>query len=315
MDDSTKKLVQDSWSQIAPIADKAAELFYARLFELNPTLKLLFKGPLPAQGKLLMKALDGAVMGLSDIDALLPALKNLGVRHAAYGVEEQDYDTVGTALLWTLSQGLGDEFSDEIKAAWIEVYGVVASVMKSAQATVELKGPVSPREKRLVQGSWALLAPTADTAARTFYEKLFELDPSLRVMFKSDIKEQGRKLMQMLGTAVQGLDRLDELVPSVYALGKRHTGYGVRERDYDTVAVALVFTLETDLGEILTEEVRAAWIKVYSVLADTMKSAAHEQTMAGKTQDKPRAAGKLAARAGLLVVGLLLAVTVLVGYL
>ena len=91
MDDSTKKLVQDSWAQVVPIADKAAELFYARLFELDPTLKLLFKSPLDVQGKLLMKALDGAVGSLSDLDALVPVLKGLGVRHASYGVATGQY--------------------------------------------------------------------------------------------------------------------------------------------------------------------------------------------------------------------------------
>jgi len=314
MDDSTKKLVQDSWSQVAPSADKAAELFYARLFELEPTLKLLFKAPMAAQGKLLMKALDGAVAGLSDVDALVPVLQNLGVRHAGYGVVDKDYDTVGVALLWTLGQGLGDGFTAEVEAAWTEVYGVVASVMKQAQAKVELSGPVSPREKRLVQGSWALVVPIADTAAGIFYEKLFEIEPSLRVMFKNDIKAQGKKLMQMLSTAVRGLDRLEEIVPSLQALGKRHVSYGVRDRDYDTVAEALLFTLEQGLGPTLTDEVRAAWVKVYTLLAETMKAAPHERAPAGKAQSKPPGA-KSSARTGILVVGLLLVVTLIVGYL
>lgn len=315
MDDSTKKLVQDSWAQVAPMADKAAELFYARLFELDPTLKLLFKAPLATQGKLLMKALDGAVAGLSDVEALVPVLQNLGVRHAGYGVIPKDYETVETALMWTLGQGLGDGFTDEVKAAWTEVYGVIASVMKQAQATVELPGPVSPRDKRLVQGSWALVAPVADIASATFYEKLFEIEPSLRVLFKSDIKEQGRKLMQMLGVAVQGLDRLDELVPRIQALGKRHVSYGVRDRDYDTVAAALLFTLEKGLGEVLTAEVRAAWVNVYTVLAETMKAAAQPQTTLARDQTKPPASDKSGARVGLFLVGLLMVVTVIVGYL
>lgn len=315
MDDNTKKLVQESWSQVVPIAEKAAELFYARLFELDPTVKLLFKTSLVTQGKLLMKALDGAVASLSDLDALVPVLKGLGVRHAGYGVVDKDYDTVGAALLWTLSQGLGDGFTEEVKMAWTEVYGVVASVMKEAQATVALPGPISPREKRLVQGSWALVVPIAETAAGIFYEKLFEIDPSLRVMFKSDIKQQGKKLMQMLGTAVDGLGKLDEIVPAVQALGRRHTGYGVRDRDYDTVGQALLHTLEAGLGETLTEEVRAAWLKVYLVLAETMKAAAHEQGTQGNAKDTRKGAEKSGARAGMLVLGLLMVVTLAVGYL
>src|SRR6187551_1024627 len=134
MDENTKKLVQESWAKVVPIADQAAELFYGRLFELDPTLKFLFKAPIPVQGKLLMKALDGAVTGLNDLGALVPVVQQLGSRHAAYGVVDKDYDTVGAAFLWTLAQGLGEAFTDEVRAAWTEVYGVLASVMKDAQA-------------------------------------------------------------------------------------------------------------------------------------------------------------------------------------
>jgi hemoglobin-like flavoprotein len=117
MDEKTKQLVKDSWAKVVPISDKAAELFYGRLFELDPTLKLLFKAPIEVQGKLLMKALDGAVAGLDDLGTLVPVLQELGRRHAPYGVVEKDYDTVGAAFLWTLEQGLGDGFTEEVKGA------------------------------------------------------------------------------------------------------------------------------------------------------------------------------------------------------
>src|SRR5690606_2841591 len=127
MDDKTKQLVQESWAKVVPISDKAAELFYGRLFEIDPTLKFLFKAPIEVQGKLLMKALDAAVNGLDDLDALVPVLQDLGKRHAPYGVVDKDYDTVGAAFLWTLEQGLGDGFTGEVKEAWTAVYGTVAS--------------------------------------------------------------------------------------------------------------------------------------------------------------------------------------------
>src|SRR5690606_33112237 len=278
MDESTKQLVRESWAKVLPISEKAAELFYGRLFELDPTLKFLFKAPIEVQGKLLMKALDGAVGGLDDLDALVPVLQELGKRHAGYGVIEKDYDTVGEAFLWTLGQGLGEGFTPEVKAAWAEVYGVVATVMKEAQSDVALRGPVSPREKRLVQGSWQAVVPIADKAAEIFYARLFELDATLKPLFKSDLKEQGKKLMQMLTVAVKGLDRLEETIPAVEALGRRHVDYGVKDEDYETVAEALLDTLGVGLGEMFTSEVQAAWIKVYGVLADTMKSAASESS-------------------------------------
>ncbi len=291
MDEKTKQLVQESWAKVVPISEQAAELFYGKLFELDPTLKFLFKSPIPVQGKLLMKALDGAVSGLDDLESLVPALQELGKRHAPYGVVDKDYDTVGEAFLWTLGQGLGDGFTDEVREAWVAVYGVVASVMKEAQATVDIAGPVSPREKRLVQGSWDAVVPIADKAAEIFYAKLFELDATLKPLFKSDITEQGKKLMQMLTVAVKGLDKLDEIVPAVQQLGARHVDYGVKDEDYDTVAEAFVYTLEQGLGDALTDEVKAAWVKVYGVLAGVMKAAAAEKT-SGK---KPKAVSKTSA--------------------
>jgi hemoglobin-like flavoprotein len=133
---------------------------------------------------------------------------------------------------------------------------------------------MTPQQKHHVQTTFAKVAPIADEAAALFYGRLFELDPSLRPMFTTDLKEQGRKLMRMIGMAVNGLDRLDELVPAVRQLGTRHAGYGVRDEHYDTVATALVWTLEQGLGPDFTPEVKEAWVAVYGVLATTMKDAA-----------------------------------------
>lgn len=133
---------------------------------------------------------------------------------------------------------------------------------------------MTPRQKELVQSSWAQVVPIADTAASLFYGRLFELDPSLKPLFTSDIKEQGRKLMTMITVAVKGLDDLNALVPAVQALGKRHTGYGVKDEHYATVATALLWTLEKGLGDAWNDEVKDAWVAVYTILADTMKKAA-----------------------------------------
>ncbi|MFL5539248.1 MAG: globin domain-containing protein, partial [Longimicrobiaceae bacterium] len=102
---------------------------------------------------------------------------------------------------------------------------------------------MTPESKRLVQESWTLVEPIAETAAALFYGRLFELDPSLRPMFRGDMREQEKKLMQALTVVVRGLDRLDQLVPAVEALGRRHAGYGVRDEHYATVAAALLWTL------------------------------------------------------------------------
>ena len=135
---------------------------------------------------------------------------------------------------------------------------------------------VTNTQKVLVQESFAAVMPIADDAAALFYRRLFELDPSLERMFKGDMTEQRRKLVQMLTAAVKGLDRLDQLVPVVEELGRRHVGYGVADAHYDTVGAALLWTLEKGLGNAFTPEVRDAWIAVYGLLAGTMKNAAKE---------------------------------------
>ena len=135
---------------------------------------------------------------------------------------------------------------------------------------------VTNTQKVLVQESFAAVMPIADDAAALFYRRLFELDPSLQRMFKGDMTEQRRKLVQMLTAAVKGLDRLDQLVPVVEELGRRHVGYGVANAHYDTVGAALLWTLEKGLGNAFTPEVKDSWIAVYGLLAGTMKNAAQQ---------------------------------------
>ena len=135
-------------------------------------------------------------------------------------------------------------------------------------------------QKRLIQETFATIAPIADDAAALFYRRLFEIDPSLRRMFKDDMTEQRKRLMQMIAVAVKGLDRLDELVPAVQDLGRRHAGYGVEDRHYATVGAALLWTLEKGLGSAFTPEAKAAWATVYGILATTMKDATREAAVA-----------------------------------
>jgi hemoglobin-like flavoprotein len=134
---------------------------------------------------------------------------------------------------------------------------------------------MTPAERDLVQTSFAKVAPIAEQAAALFYGRLFEMDPSLRPLFKGDMREQGKKLMNMIAFCVKGLDALEQLVPAVQGLGKRHAGYGVTDAHYATVGGALLWTLEKGLGPEFTPEVKSAWTTVYGVLATTMKDAAH----------------------------------------
>ena len=133
---------------------------------------------------------------------------------------------------------------------------------------------MTPEQRTLVQESFKKVLPIREAAAELFYGRLFEIAPTLKPLFKGDMKEQGRKLMGMIGTAVAGLDDLGALVPAVQALGVRHKQYGVADKDYDTVAAALLWTLEKGLGDQFTPPVKDAWVAVYGVLAGTMKQAA-----------------------------------------
>ena len=129
-------MVKASWAKVVPIKETAAELFYGRLFELDPALKPLFKGNMAEQGKKLMMMINTVVNSLERIDTLVPVIQDLGRRHVAYGVTDAHYETVGSALLWTLEKGLGPAFDEDVKAAWASAYGLLAGTMMAAAAEV-----------------------------------------------------------------------------------------------------------------------------------------------------------------------------------
>jgi methyl-accepting chemotaxis protein len=134
MEQHTITLVQHSWAQVLPISATAGALFYKNLFEADPSLKALFKGDMEQQAAKLMQMISAAVGKLGELDVLVPILRQLGQRHAGYGVLPAHYDVVGASLLKTLEQGLGAAFTPAVKQAWAAVYGVIAGVMTTAQA-------------------------------------------------------------------------------------------------------------------------------------------------------------------------------------
>lgn len=136
-------LIQSSFRKVAPIADQAAALFYDRLFEIAPEVKPLFRGDMAAQGKKLMGTLAVVVQGLDDLESIVPAAETLARRHVGYGVTPAHYRPVGEALLWTLEQGLGDDFTPETRAAWAGAYALLSTVMITAAATPAAPAPVA----------------------------------------------------------------------------------------------------------------------------------------------------------------------------
>jgi hemoglobin-like flavoprotein len=123
------RLVQQSFGQVVPIADKAAEIFYARLFEIAPAVKPLFHGDMAEQRRKLVAALAAVVSGLSDLPSVLPAASALAKRHVGYGARPEHYSVVGEALLWTLARGLGAQWNHQVADAWTAAYATLSGYM------------------------------------------------------------------------------------------------------------------------------------------------------------------------------------------
>ena len=126
-------LVQSSFRRIVPIAEQAAALFYARLFELDPELRGLFRGDMQKQGCKLIAMLAKAIALLDQLETLVPTIRALGARHTDYGVKEEHFATVGAALLWMLQKGLGPEYTPAVANAWASTYALLANIMIQAQ--------------------------------------------------------------------------------------------------------------------------------------------------------------------------------------
>jgi hemoglobin-like flavoprotein len=134
------EIVKQSFGKIMPFKDQAAELFYCRLFELDPSLRLMFKSDMTEQKQKLMVAIAMVVTNLEKMDGMLPAVRELGRRHKSYGVRNRHYDVVGSALLWTLEIGLGTSWNAELAEAWGNAYGILAAAM--------VEGAESPEPER-----------------------------------------------------------------------------------------------------------------------------------------------------------------------
>lgn len=126
------ELVKNSWIQVIPFADTAADLFYTKLFELDASLRGLFPTDLSEQKKKLMATLGRVVASLDNLPAVVPAVQALGQKHVGYGVKPEHYATVGSALLATLAAGLGPAFTPEVQDAWTVAYGTLSGVMIEA---------------------------------------------------------------------------------------------------------------------------------------------------------------------------------------
>jgi hemoglobin-like flavoprotein len=130
-------LVQQSWRTIEPVKRITAELFYVKLFELDPALRLFLGDDLQSSSRRFMQLMDATVRGLDRADVLLPAIRELGIRHPRFGDSDLHHATIAAALLWTLEKGLRADFTPEIRSAWIKTYGVLSQTLRSASLAAE----------------------------------------------------------------------------------------------------------------------------------------------------------------------------------
>lgn len=157
-------LVQETFKLVVPIKEAAADLFYNRLFEIEPSTRAMFSDDVTEQGKKLMGALATVVGGLTDPDTIIPTVQDLGVAHLGFAVEDWHYDVVGQALIWTLEQGLGDAFTEEVRQAWIAAYTLLSGVMIEAannyrneqQEQQEQQEPEAPALEQHTEGEEVL---------------------------------------------------------------------------------------------------------------------------------------------------------------
>jgi hemoglobin-like flavoprotein len=141
---------------------------------------------------------------------------------------------------------------------------------------------MTPDQVKLVQQSFAKVAPISETAAVLFYDRLFEITPQVKAMFPADMTEQRRKLMTMLAAVVNGLGDLNSILPAASALAKRHVGYGAKAEHYPVVGAALLWTLEKGLGDGWTPDIAEAWTTAYGTLSGYMISEAYGRSQAAE---------------------------------
>ena len=128
---SDAELVRGTWAIVSGDLQAVGDLFYGKLFEIDPSLKtgIFGKSDIKVQALRLMQMVDGAVGLLDDPVNLRDVLLKLGERHVLYGVKEEHYAVVGKAFVATLQAGLKDKLTPEAAAAWIRVYTFIQTTM------------------------------------------------------------------------------------------------------------------------------------------------------------------------------------------
>jgi len=293
------ELLEESFEKIKPRAEEFAASFYEKLFTTHPELKPLFaKTDMEKQQKKLISALVLVVENLRSPEALGPVLNALGGRHIGYGVIPKYYRPVGEALLSAFEQYLQQDWTMEVKQAWIDAYAAITALMlkgagvETTPEEVQLETEIIPdkqvsiaanhqlesvpeKEPKLavevLESSFDKIKPRADEFAASFYENLFIAHPEFQPLFAHmDLEKQQKNLINALVLVVENLRYPQALGPVLKALGGRHIGYGVIPKYYGPVGEALLMSFEQYLQEDWTPEVKRAWTNAYRAIIGLM---------------------------------------------
>lgn len=308
------ELLEESFQRVKLHADEFAASFYENLFTAYPEVKPLFaKIDMATQQKKLLNALVLVVENLRNPEVLGQVLNTLGARHIGYGAIPKYYPAVGEALLTTFAQYLQEDWTSEVKQAWLDAFSAIADEMlkgaNEIHAGVELEDSaivassetptasnVAEKEANelpadLLEKSFATIKPRAQEFAASFYENLFIAHPEVKPLFANiDMVTQQKKLLNALILVVENLRNPESLGQVLSALGARHVGYGALPKYYPAVGEALLTTFEQYLQADWTPEVKQAWVNAFRAISAGMLQgaqaessiAAHDETAISK---------------------------------
>ena len=277
------EMLEQSFEEIKPQANGFVASFYENLFTANPEAKPLFETTdMEAQKKKLLSSLVLVVESLRKPEVLDGALRGLGARHVKYGALPEHYPLVGSALLTTFEQYLGEQWTPNLKQAWTDAYVAISEIMLDgadySEAEIALPTPGTPEAEaeaglqvELLEQSFEEIKPHANEFVSSFYENLFTANPEAKPLFETtNMEKQKKKLLDSLVLVVENLRNPDVLDGALRGLGARHVKYGALPEHYPLVGSALLTTFEQYLGEQWTPNVKQAWVGAYSAISEIM---------------------------------------------
>ncbi len=285
------ELLEESFGKVAPQADEFVGSFYDNLFTDYPAAKPLFEHTnMPKQKQMLKGGLVTVVENLRNPEVLQKALGGMGARHVKYGALPEHYPLVGNSLLKTFEQYLKEDWTPEVKQAWVDAYGAITALMLDgadysdsevdlaaaaaapvAEAEAEAEAEEGGLQVELLEESFGKVAPQADAFVGSFYDNLFTDYPAAKPLFEhTNMPKQKQMLKGGLVTVVENLRNPEVLQKALGGMGARHVKYGALPEHYPLVGNSLLKTFEQYLKDDWTPQVKQAWVDAYGAITALM---------------------------------------------